>query len=305
MQLSVKLVDRISQRWNVLQKLGSGTYAKVYLARPNVEGFPEVVAIKRYRELLSGEFGLSEYIIRELGLMRRLDHPNIMQLLEVCFCRHQVNAVLEYMPFTLESMLDSDERERPWQAIKPIVVQLTEALRYLHHQRIVHRDLSVGNVFINSYDLSTALVKLGDFNLSKVATQNMTPGMVTLNYRAPEMLCEVKNYSFEIDMWSFGCIVAELLRGKIIFDGETEMEVMANIFATLGTPNPKLCTRFNLRMRNIQRIVDRARSVLGNRKLADRLYETNPQAVQLCVGLLQVDPDQRLTIDQVAQLLYE
>jgi serine/threonine protein kinase len=310
--MSVRMVGELGERWRVLRRLGEGTYAKVYLGAPRAASeseFPPRVAIKRYKQTSVRGEGLAETLLRELALMtvlRQHPHANVMRLHEVCYCtgaRPSVNAVLEYMPHTLEAVLDDEQVPHSWAAVAPLLRQLLAALAHLHALGMVHRDLSVGNVFLSSSEIGRARVKLGDFNLSKMVSPNMTPGLVTLNYRAPELLCEARQYGTEIDMWSCGCVAAELLRGSILFEGGNEVEVLAIILATLGMPDARLARRLGLQLKRVQRQADRERSLLGGRTLVDRLYTSDPLALQLCCGMLALDPALRITAPQALALL--
>src|SRR4030042_3875338 len=169
---------RLDERWIKQEKLGSGTYAKVFLASPAADQQCAHVALKQYRDTSYGAEGLSAALVRELALMARHQHPNLVALLEVCYCKRQTYAVLEYMPLTVEDLVDDGEPViRPWTDVAPVLTHLMRALQHLHSWDVVHRDVASGNVFLSSRDLRTCTVKLGDLNLSRMVARDMTPGM--------------------------------------------------------------------------------------------------------------------------------
>jgi len=112
-------------------------------------------------------------------------------------------------------------------------------VEYCHKRRVLHRDLKPQNLLISKKDNT---LKLADFGLARAFTvpvRNYSPEVVTLWYRAPEVLMGYKNYSTPIDMWSIGCIFAEMKNGKPLFTGKTVDQQIISIFKGLGTPNPQ------------------------------------------------------------------
>ena len=128
--------------------------------------------------------------------------------------------------------------------------QILEALEYLADRRIIHRDIKPSNILISG----NHCIKIADFGLARSATQadgregkiDMTNNVVTMWYKAPELLLGSQRYSYAIDVWSVGCVLAELLLLRPLFPGKTEVEQLDCIFRTLGSPTedewPELST---------------------------------------------------------------
>ena len=298
-------LQQLSDRWIIVGKLGKGTYARVYLARPAQAATApaEQVAVKRYKRIATPEYGLHEPLVRELSLLRRHQHPHLIRLYEICYASNTVCAILEYMPTTLELVLDAHPEPYAWTSARAVLVQVLRALAYLHSCRVVHRDVAVGNIFLSSPDLSSAIVKLGDLNLSRIQTATMTPGMVTLNYRAPELMNDCEQYGPGVDVWACGCIAAEMVRGSVLFDGDSELEMLAEILGTLGKPDPRLAKRLGINLKTMQRLLRRAQARLQGRGLADRLHTDEAEAVKMIEAMLELDPDRRISAQQCLDCL--
>jgi len=117
--------------------------------------------------------------------------------------------------------------------VKNLMIQLFCGLKYIHDLGIVHRDIKMSNLLLN---LKDGRLKIADFGSNKKVSADMTPYQVTMWYRAPEILLGSKNYDTQVDLWSAGCVFAELLTGKTLFDGHSELEQIDKIFNLLGSP---------------------------------------------------------------------
>jgi serine/threonine protein kinase len=293
LEFSVHRLDDLAERFFLGSKLGSGTYASVRLAT-DVQG--RTVALKCYRETSQPGLGLLEEVVRELALMRRLQHPNILQLYEVVHCARQgkpsqVCASIEYMPWTLEKLIERKVLLSEPQCAT-IMRALLQALVFCHAQGVIHRDLSVGNVFLaNPSAIDQSTVKLGDFNLSRLVEPNpgnLTPGMVTLQYRAPEILANTQ-YGSAVDLWSLGCVCAETLIGKLLFVNQTELGLLAEQVAMVDQEG-QLVKRDQLRGVLRGRKARRRRAASS---LAQRMSKASAQAFAFVEALLRLEPEQR------------
>jgi len=224
------------EKYKRTKKLGEGTYGVVYKAENVHTG--EEVALKAIR-LESEEEGVPCTAIREISLLKELDHPNVVRLIEIIHDVDKLTLVFEFCDQDLKQYLDAHFGIIDHTKIKWFLYQLLKGVEYCHKRRVLHRDLKPQNLLISKKDNT---LKLADFGLARAFTvpvRNYSPEVVTLWYRAPEVLMGFKNYSTPIDMWSIGCIFAEMKNGKPLFTGKTPEQQLGSIFKGLGTPTPE------------------------------------------------------------------
>jgi len=220
-------------RFTKLEKLGEGTYGIVYKCKAKDSDM--IVALKRIR-LESEEEGVPCTAIREISLLKELDHPNIVKLYDVVHEEKKLTLVFEYCDLDLKKYLDEHGGQIPMSTIKFFLAQLLTGVAFCHERRVLHRDLKPQNLLINKSSLQ---LKLADFGLARafgVPVRNYSHEVVTLWYRAPDVLLGSRKYSTQIDMWSAGCIFAEMVTGKPMFPGANEADELRLIFKSLGTP---------------------------------------------------------------------
>ena len=224
------------------RKIGEGSYGVVFQAHFADGAAP--VAIKRLR--VEGlQEGVPATAIREITLLQEMIHPNIVRLLKVSCAHRRIYLVFELLAQDLRSFIGrlykSPQRPPaasvvPLPTIKSFTRQILDALWFCHQNRVVHRDIKPGNILV-THDGSC--VKLADFGLARafeVPLCTYTHEVVTLWYRAPEILLGEKRYTPAVDVWSVGCIVAEMTVGKPLFRGESEIDQLFKIFEVTGTP---------------------------------------------------------------------
>lgn len=221
--------------------LGQGTYGKVYKAQHLETG--RIVALKK-TILSSDEEGVPPTTLREVSILRSLDSPYVVRLEEVVHTEARSGSpvlflVFEYLDHDLKQFMNSKYGKAAGIHVnlaKHFTFQILLGLRYCHANSIMHRDLKPQNLLI---DLKTQTIKLADFGLGRVYSLPVgryTHEVVTLWYRAPEILLGTRHYSTGVDIWSVGCILGEMLVGRPIFCGESELEQLLAIFQVLGTP---------------------------------------------------------------------
>lgn len=221
------------ENYKRLQKLGEGTYGIVYKAVDNKTG--QIVAIKQIR-LEQEEEGIPVTAIREIALMKNLNHTNIIPIFDVICNRTSLVIIQEFMDFDLRKYLETTRVGLPPPLLKSYAFQILCAVCYLHCNRIIHRDLKPQNMLINRQ----GLLKLCDFGLSRMFSlhsKQYTSEMVTLWYRPAELLLGAKEYDVSVDVWSAGCVIAEMCRSTPLFTGDSEIDQLYTIFNMLGTPN--------------------------------------------------------------------
>ncbi|KAF7661558.1 hypothetical protein LDENG_00259360 [Lucifuga dentata] len=214
-------VDGKSCNYDILVQIGEGSYGKVYKAR-EVGGQQRLLAVKKFNITgESPEIGIPANMIREVALLRKMmhfDHPNIVKLLDasaVPMARNlDLTLVFEYIDLDLSTYLaKAPASGLSRDNIKELMMQLLQGLDFLHSNMVLHRDLKPDNILVSS----RGEVKIADFGLARLYTFNiaLTPGVVTLWYRAPEVLLN-SAYMSSVDMWSTGCIFAELFLLRVI-----------------------------------------------------------------------------------------
>ncbi|KAJ3322035.1 negative regulator of the PHO system [Boothiomyces sp. JEL0866] len=219
-------------RYVRLEKLGEGTYATVFKGQSRLTN--QFVALKEIH--LDPEEGAPSTAIREISLMKELKHQNIVFLHDVIHTEKTLTLVFEYMDQDLKKFMDSQGGALPPQLIENFMFQLLRGIAFCHDNRVLHRDLKPQNLLINS----RLELKLADFGLARafgIPVNTFSNEVVTLWYRAPDVLLGSRNYSTSIDLWSTGCIMAEMATGKPLFPGKNNEDQLLKIFKLMGTPS--------------------------------------------------------------------
>lgn len=280
-----------SSQFQQLEKLGEGTYATVYKGRNRQLG--TLVALKEIN--LDSEEGTPSTAIREISLMKELKHENIVTLYDVIHTENKLTLVFEFMDRDLKKYMDTHGYKNG--ALEPEVVrsfmyQLLKGITFCHDNRVLHRDLKPQNLLIND----KGELKLGDFGLARafgIPVNTFSNEVVTLWYRAPDVLLGSRNYSTSIDMWSAGCILAEMFSGKPLFPGSSNEDQLLKIFRIMGTPTertwPGVSNYPNYRSNFSMFIPQDLRVLIPN---------IDSVALNLLQGLLQMRPEMRLSARQ-------
>ncbi|CAO3570235.1 unnamed protein product [Mortierella alpina] len=219
-------------KYQKIEKLGEGTYGIVYKAQNRETN--DVVALKRIR-LDNEEEGVPCTAIREISLLKELKQPNIVRLYDVLHTEKKLTLVFEFLDSDLKKFLDTYSGDIDVLTIKQLMYQLMKGIAYCHEHRVLHRDLKPQNLLINK----KGDLKLGDFGLARafgIPVRSYSHEVVTLWYRAPDVLMGSKQYSTSIDIWSAGCIFAEMSSGRPLFPGSSVKDQLLKIFKILGTP---------------------------------------------------------------------
>jgi len=225
------------QNYRKIEKVGEGTYGVVYKACHRESG--KIVALKKIR-LENEEEGVPSTAIREISVLKELQHPNIVQLIDVIMTHQKLYLVFEFLSMDAKRYLDNFLKPNEYMTsatLKSFTYQIIAALAFCHCRRIMHRDLKPQNLLI---DAEGKRIKLADFGLARafgVPVRAYTHEVVTLWYRAPEVLLGTQRYSTALDMWSVASVVAELATKKSVFCGDSEIDQLYRIFIVMGTPN--------------------------------------------------------------------
>lgn len=229
------------EKYERLEKIGAGTYAEVYKARHRTTR--QLVALKEIH--MEAKEGAPSTALREIAFLREIRHPNIVRLLEVIHTEGQLVLVFECMRQDLKQLIDARPVSKSslgaphlplWQ-VKSYLYQLLRGVCWCHENHILHRDLKPQNLLL---DDRLQHLKIADFGLARgfgVPVSSYSHEVVTLWYRAPDVLLGATNYNTAIDMWSVGCIMAEMYHGVPLFAGKDNEDQLRRIFKTLGTPS--------------------------------------------------------------------
>jgi cyclin-dependent kinase 1 len=222
-----------------IEKLGEGTYGVVYKCKNRKTG--EFVALKKIR-IENEEEGVPPTALREISILKELTmHPNIVGLRDVLMPEGKLYLVFDYLSMDLKKYIDSYEKTKflELKTVKSLTHQLLRGMLYCHQRRVLHRDLKPQNLLIDQ----RGMLKIADFGLARafgVPVRAYTHEVVTLWYRAPEVLLGSARYSCPVDLWSVGCIMAELATKKPLFQGDSEIDQLFRIFRILRTPTEEL-----------------------------------------------------------------
>ncbi len=228
------------ERYEKLEKIGEGTYATVFKASEISTG--NHVALKEIR--LNPEEGTPSTALREISFMRELCHPNIVRLLEVIHTPTSLCLVFELLQQDLKTLLDARRHRKQafnLPQVQSVMYQILSGLAFCHDHKILHRDLKPQNLLLSA----EGHVKLADFGLARgfgIPVNAFSSEVVTLWYRPPDILLGSTSYTTSIDMWSVGCIMAELLLLAPLFLGKDSNDQIRCIFKILGTPSLELLT---------------------------------------------------------------
>ncbi|XP_062511406.1 cyclin-dependent kinase 1-like [Corticium candelabrum] len=217
-----------------IEKIGEGTYGVVYKGRNKKTG--QIVALKKIR-LTSEEEGVPSTALREISLLKELQHPNVVKLEDILHQESKLYLVFEFVQYDLKRYIDSLPAGSSMDPmlVKSYTYQLLIGIGHCHCHRVLHRDLKPQNLLIDK----NGALKLADFGLARafgIPVRVYTHEVVTLWYRAPEILLGAQRYSTPMDVWSIGCIMAEMVTKRPIFHGDSEIDQLFRIFRTLGTP---------------------------------------------------------------------
>lgn len=283
-------IPRRADSFEKLDKIGQGTYSNVYKARDLDTG--KIVALKKVRfDNLEPES--VRFMAREIQVLRCLDHPNVVKLEGLVTSRMSCSLylVFEYMEHDLAGLAavcPGATFSEP--QVKCYLQQLLRGLDHCHSRSILHRDIKGSNLLLDN----GGILKIADFGLATFfhpdQKQALTSRVVTLWYRPPELLLGTTEYGIAVDLWSTGCILAELLAGKPIMPGRTEVEQLHKIFKLCGSPSEEYWKKSKLPHATIFKPQQPYK-----RCIAETFKDFPPSAISLLETLLAIEPSDRGT----------
>jgi len=307
-----------TQKYDFSYEIGEGTYGLVYKAEE--KGKANKVAIKKFRTTKEGE-GISLTACREIGLLRELRHDNIIRLQDVCLNPREKTLclVFDYAEFDLFGIIKyhRDYNSTPPEAItKSLIWQVLNGIHYMHSHWVIHRDLKPSNILVMGEGKETGTVKIGDFGLARIFQSPLRPlndngVVVTIWYRAPELLLGSKHYTRAVDIWAIGCIFAELLTTKPLFPGKEkdpknpalfQDDQVDKIFKILGTPTPSAWPDI-VHLPEWKRISswDRYGNTLAR---SVNIRDASSNAYDLLARMIEYDPLKRITAEAALEHPY-
>ncbi|RLN53385.1 hypothetical protein BBJ29_004277, partial [Phytophthora kernoviae] len=260
----------------------------------------DIVALKKLRPDVEKN-GFPVTSIREMKILKFLKHPNILELKEIVSSsappkegkRPPLYFAFEYMEHDLSGLLNHPRVKFTRTQIQCYMRQLLTGIAFMHRNKIIHRDIKASNLLLNNQ----GMLKVGDFGLSRFWNEvnakagRYTNKVVTLWYRPPELLMGSTSYDFSVDIWSIGCIFGELLMGKPILQGKTEIEQLQLIFGLCGMPTEETWPGF-FKLPGAADIQIYDKYICP---LRERFKNFPPHAIDLLEKLLQLDPTKRIT----------
>ncbi|OQV17691.1 Cyclin-dependent kinase 11B [Hypsibius exemplaris] len=285
---------RSVDEFECMNRIEEGTYGVVYRARDKKTN--EVVALKRLKMEKEKE-GFPITSLREVSTLLKAHHSNVVAIKEVVVGHNmdKIYMVMEFVEHDLKGLMESMRQPFSIGEVKTLMRQLLSAVQHLHDNWIVHRDLKTSNLLLNH----RGILKVADFGLAREYGSPLrpyTPVVVTLWYRAPELLLGIKEYSTPIDMWSVGCIFAEFLTSKPLFPGKSELEQITKIFKELGNPSEANWPGYSeLPLVKSATFVEFPYNIL--RKRFPQTVLTN-SGYDLMSNLLAYDPKKRITAEE-------
>ncbi|XP_072970266.1 probable serine/threonine-protein kinase At1g09600 [Typha angustifolia] len=288
-------LPRRADTFEKLEKIGQGTYSNVFKAR-DLET-DKIVALKKVR-FVNMDPESVRFMAREIQILRKLDHPNVIKLEGIVTSRMSCSLylVFEYMEHDLAGLAATPGLKFTEAQVKCYMQQLLHGLDHCHSHGVLHRDIKGSNLLIDN----NGILKIADFGLATFFSpdqeQPLTSRVVTLWYRPPELLLGATEYGIAVDLWSSGCILAELLAGKPIMPGRTEVEQLHKIFKLCGSPSDEYWRKSKLPHATIFKPQHQYR-----RCVAETFKDFPPSALALLDSLLAIEPAARGTASSALQ----
>ncbi|KAG1651497.1 Serine/threonine-protein kinase ICK [Nymphon striatum] len=282
------------QKYNLIHKIGDGTYGRVILAQNKANGDRVAVKIMK-KKYYSWDECMN---LREVKCLKKLSHANVIKLKEVIRENDILHFVFEYMSENLYQLIK--DRDKPYSepVIRNILYQIFQGLTFMHKHGFFHRDIKPENLLCMGPDL----IKIADFGLAREVRSVLpyTEYVSTRWYRAPEILLRAKNYNAPIDIWAVGCIMGELYTLRPMFPGNSEIDMIFQVCSVLGTPDQKqwpegyhLASLMNFKFPQFS--ATPLRSVVQN---------ASPEAINLLNDMLKWNPSKRPSSQQSLKYPY-
>ena len=223
--------DDEADNYKIIETIGKGIFSRVYKADDKQNH--RQVALKKisYGSSRESVAYRRKCACREADLLKKLKHENIIGIYDVIRREVGLTLVLEFAATNLRQLLTNHALSRGH--VKAIMRMLIGGLKHLHGNGVVHRDVKPSNLLV----ATDGTLKIADLGMSRELGESMTPQVVTLQYRSPEVILHPGSYDQSVDMWSCGCILAEMLgRKSLVEQGGSDLDQLSKIFSVLGKP---------------------------------------------------------------------
>jgi len=294
-----KTVWEVPERYINLTPVGSGAYGQVCSAMDSLSPQPDrsylKVAIKKIaRPFQSAVHAKRTY--RELRMLKHMTHENIIGLLDAFTPINSLDEfndvymVTHLMGADLNNIIKTQKLSDDH--VQFLVYQIIRGMKYVHSAGIIHRDLKPSNIAVNE----DCELKILDFGLARPTETEMTGYVATRWYRAPEIMLNWMHYNQTVDIWSVGCIMAEMLTGRTLFPGTDHIDQLTRILVLCGTPTPETLSKITSEeARNYIRSLPK----MEKKNFHEVFKGANPLAIDLLEKMLELDADKRITAEEV------
>jgi len=286
--------------------IGGGTYGNVVKANwHRNDGEVGEVAIKKLYEPFRDDIS-ARRVFRELRLLRLMRHENVVRLVDLYTpdtspgSLRNIYVVTEYAGHSLHAVLRR-QRENGRAILQPshikfLIYQILRALKYIHSANVIHRDLKPGNLAINVECDLTVL----DFGLARniSANNHLTAYVMTRWYRSPEVIYwNIGSYSSKVDVWSVGCILAELLIGEPLFPGEDAPAQYRLITQLCGSPDEAMMAKIESKNQASMRLVIESMGIHPRKNFHEHFGAYGDDVADFLDRILVLDPDRRMSVE--------
>lgn len=295
----------VSKRYTVLEPVGQGAYGIVCAAQDEVTN--EHIAIKKIENAFE-HITFTKRTLRELRILRALRHENLIEVRSIFLPGlkedfEDIYVISELMETDLASIIKSSQCLTD-DHCQFFLYQILRGMKYVHSAQVIHRDLKPRNLLVNA----NCDLKICDFGLARVnfsdkefQTCPMTEYVCTRWYRATEVLCSWTDYTSAIDMWSIGCIFAEMLGRKPLFPGHNTQHQLQLIISFLGTPKSEELKK--IPNDKCRKFIESLRYAAG-KPFEEVFREASPEAIDFLHKTLRFDQDERVLVSQALQHAY-
>uniref|UniRef100_A0A0K2V458 cyclin-dependent kinase n=1 Tax=Lepeophtheirus salmonis TaxID=72036 RepID=A0A0K2V458_LEPSM len=294
---------RSAEEFQYLNRIEEGTFGIVYRARDKRTS--EIVAMKRLKMEREKE-GFPITSLREINTLLIAQHPNVVTVREIVVGSNmdKIFIVMDFVEHDLKSLMETmREKKQSFLSgeVKCLMIQLLKAISHLHDNWILHRDLKSSNLLLSH----NGILKVGDFGLAREYGSPLKPYtaiVVTLWYRAPELLLGIKEYTTHVDIWSIGCLFGEFLLMEPLFPGKSDIDQLNRIFKLLGTPHEKIWPGYN-NLPAVQKMkfgdypISHLRSQFPSQTLSEH-------GLYLLKRFFTYDPTKRISCEEALQMEY-
>ncbi|XP_063438891.1 mitogen-activated protein kinase 14-like isoform X1 [Mytilus trossulus] len=286
-----KTIWEVPQRYQLLSPVGAGAYGQVCSALDTQTNIK--VAVKKLARPFQSVIH-AKRTYREIRMLKHMNHENVIGLLDIFTPTstledfNDVYLVNTLMGADLNNIIKTQRLSDDH--VQFLVYQILRGLKYIHSAGIIHRDLKPSNIAVNE----DCELKILDFGLARHTEDQMTGYVATRWYRAPEIVLNWMHYGQTVDIWSVGCIMAEMLTGKALFPGNDHIDQLTRVLSLVGTPNQKLLDKISS---------PEARNYVASmpkwpkKDFREVFIGANPLAIDLMERMLDLDSETRITAE--------